>query len=109
MSSPLGSSANGAGLKPAAATPAQSAVAVQKLHRVQVVPATLVVPPLAGHDIMESVQRSLGTFQSIVADIKDVLRGVEADVRAVETIQIVEERDKRSITLQRKYRILKDR
>jgi hypothetical protein len=70
---------------------------------------TGVAPPIRGGDIIDTLHRSITSFQNIVADVKDVLRGVEADVRAVETIQLIEEPDKRTLTIQRKYRIIKDR
>ena len=72
-------------------------------------PASGVPAPIRGGDIIDTLHRSITSFQNIVADVKDVLRGVEADVRAVETIQLTEEPNKRSLTIQRKYRIIKDR
>jgi hypothetical protein len=83
---------------------------VEKVRTVRyVLPASAIQAPIGGHQIIDAVQRSIGSFQSIVADVKDILRGVEADVRAVETIQLVEEPEKRTLTIQRKYRIIKDR
>ncbi len=84
--------------------------ALQKTQKVRyLVAAPSVQAPVPGRDIVEVINRSINTTQNIVAEIKDILRGVEADVRAIETIQLVEEADRRTLTIQRKYRIVKDR
>jgi len=82
---------------------------IEKIRKVQYVPSETAASPLAGRDIMETVQRSQNALPVIVNDIKDIIRNVEADIQAIETIQLVEEPEKRTLTIQRKIRIRKDR
>jgi len=101
---------NGEAAKPSVAGKITPPSTIEKSKIVRyVVPANEIQTSIRGHEIIEAVHRSIGSFQNIVADVKDILRGVEADVRAVETIQLTEEPNKRTLTIQRKYRITKDR
>jgi hypothetical protein len=106
----LNASMNGESRPASVPKQSEEAGAIEKIHKVQyLVPAESIGTPLAGRDVLETVQRSLNAFPSVMNDVKDVLRGVEADVRSMDTIQIVEEPNKRTLTIQRKIRIRKDR
>lgn len=102
--------ANGAGPAQEISGKVAQPTAIEKAKVARyIVPASVIQTPIRGHEIMDAVHRSIGSFPTIVAEVKELLRGVEADVRAVETIQLIEEPDKRTLLLQRKYHIRKDR
>ncbi len=88
----------------------EKAGAIEKVQKVEyLAPSVSIASPLAGRDIMETVQRSQNALPVIINDIKDILRGVEVDIRSIEAIQLVEEPNKRTLTIQRQIRIRKDR
>lgn len=101
---------NSDGAKPAVAGKITQPAVPNKANAVRyIVPASAIQVPIRGHEIMDAVHRSVGTFSTIVAEVKDLLRGVEAEVKAIETLQLIEEPDKRTLTIQREYCITKDR
>ncbi|MBX3436120.1 MAG: hypothetical protein KF861_01425 [Planctomycetaceae bacterium] len=106
----LNGSMNGESPAASLLTKSEKPGAIEKIRKVEyLVPAESVGSPLAGRDIMETVQRSQNALQVIVNDIKDILRNVEADVQAMEAIQLTEEPNKRTLTISQKIRIRKDR
>lgn len=102
---------NGQGVRKSIAARLEKNGAVQEVERRTIlVPAHVAASRISGRELMEAIQKSLGTVQNIVAETKDILRGVEANIRASELIQLNEKPDgERTLTLQRKFRFCKDR
>lgn len=78
-------------------------------HRKYIIPANL-AGGISSTQIMEAVQKSLGAAQNIISETKDIMRGVECRVRAIDTVILNEKPDgERTITIQRKFDFVKDR